>query len=150
MAKNCSVRLVRAELLAIAVSAGLALPGLVAAQCGALILAPAKQQIESSAIVLVYAPSESPLPVGQHFSLQVQVCLKDPAARVMTLQVDADMPAHRHGMNYRPKVERLESGVFHAQGMMFHMPGTWRVMFEVLASDANGRVTRLDQTVQVQ
>ena len=40
------------------------------------------------------------------------------------------MPAHRHGMNYRATVSTLSPGVYRAEGLMFHMPGRWRVIFD--------------------
>ena len=45
--------------------------------------------------------------------------------------VDAWMPEHRHGMNYRPTVTRLAPGRWRAEGLMFHMPGRWELVFTV-------------------
>ena len=47
------------------------------------------------------------------------------------LKVDAEMPAHRHGMNYRTTVQSLGGGRWRADGLMFHMPGRWRFLFEL-------------------
>ena len=52
-----------------------------------------------------------------------------------SLAVDADMPAHRHGMNYRASVTALGDGRFRADGLMFHMAGRWRILFDLPASD---------------
>jgi hypothetical protein len=62
------------------------------------------------------------------------------------LRVDADMPAHRHGMNYRPTLELQPEGRFIAQGLMLHMPGRWRIRFEI---EADGRRQWLEQTVDL-
>jgi hypothetical protein len=43
-------------------------------------------------------------PVGRHFGLDIVVCARAGARAAGGLRVDADMPAHRHGMNYRPTV----------------------------------------------
>ena len=46
------------------------------------------------------------------------------------------MPVHRHGMNYRPTIRLLGGGRYGVDGLMFHMPGRWRFVFE-LASGAD-------------
>ncbi len=75
--------------------------------------------------------TERPIRVGQPFSIRVRVC----GEGITGVSVDADMPAHRHGMNYRPQpgpLETLPTGVArHFEGLLFHMPGEWRVRFVV-------------------
>jgi hypothetical protein len=56
----------------------------------------------------------------------------------VALRVDADMPAHRHGMNYRTTVTALGDGRFRAEGLMFHMAGRWRLLFDLPAPTAAG------------
>ena len=85
-------------------------------------------RLESPRFVLAYRASE--LSVGRHFALEVAACAKSGAAPE-TLKVDAHMPEHRHGMNYRPEVKRLAPGRWHAEGLMFHMPGKWELVFFV-------------------
>ena len=94
----------------------------------------------------VFVPSLWPTPVGQHFSLQLQVCT-DPGTTLPTeVRVDADMPAHRHGMNYKPVIKAQGNGRFRVDGMMFHMAGQWQLAFEV----QSGKETlRLYHDVQV-
>lgn len=87
---------------------------------------------------LAFAPRPSPLPVGRHFALDIVLCAPAGQALPATLAVDADMPAHRHGMNYRATVKALGDGRsgearYAAEGLMFHMPGRWRLMFELPA-----------------
>ena len=45
--------------------------------------------------------------------------------------IDAHMPAHGHGMNYRPTATRDAPGRFRFTGLMLHMPGTWRLTFDL-------------------
>ena len=90
-------------------------------------------------------PAVRPLPVGRHFALEVQLCGTAPA--VSALRVDADMPAHRHGMNYRTTVQALGTGRWRAEGLMLHMPGRWRFIVEF---DTSGGVQRLTHEVDVQ
>jgi hypothetical protein len=78
--------------------------------------------------------------VGRHFAIEVQVC---PADAVL-VRVDATMPEHRHGMNYRPSVKSLGNGHWRAEGLMFHMPGHWALQLDVQAA---GRTERLRDTI---
>ena len=61
--------------------------------------------------------------------------------------VDARMPEHRHGMNYRPRVVRKSEGVYVAEGLLFHMPGLWQLMFDV---DRGGRMERLMTDIELE
>ena len=92
-------------------------------------------------LAAAFVPDPAPWAVGRHFSLRGVVC--GPAR---LLRVDADMPAHRHGMNYQPALQRQDDGRFTAQGLLFHMPGQWRVRLEV---EVQGRRLWLEQTVDV-
>jgi hypothetical protein len=78
--------------------------------------------------------------VGRHFAIEVQVC---PADAVLA-RVDATMPEHRHGMNYRPSLKPLGGGRWRAEGLMFHMPGTWALRLDVQAA---GRTESLRDTI---
>jgi hypothetical protein len=79
--------------------------------------------------------------VSRHFALRGELC---GAGRL--LRVDADMPAHRHGMNYRPTLSLQPDGSFVAQGLLLHMPGRWRIRFEI---ETDGRRHWLEQTVDL-
>jgi cytochrome c peroxidase len=57
------------------------------------------------------------------------------------VKVDAQMPEHRHGMNYAPEVKALGPGRWRAEGLMFHMPGKWAFIFEVRAAGKTDRMT---------
>jgi hypothetical protein len=88
------------------------------------------QRVAQQGWVLAWRSEPSPLPVGQPFALRGQLCAP-PGQRATALRVDADMPAHRHGMNYRARTELGADGQFHSQGLLWHMPGRWRLLFEV-------------------
>jgi hypothetical protein len=116
----------------------------VAQECGASLSAAGKQKTVQGTQEIVYVPNVWPIPVGKHFSLNVQVCGSAPALT----KVDADMPAHKHGMNYKPVITALApagSGMYRIDGLMFHMPGQWRLTFDLAASPA----TRLSQNLMV-
>lgn len=77
-----------------------------------------------------------PIAVGRQFALEVQVC---PADAVVS-RVDATMPEHRHGMNYRPSVHALGGGRWRAQGLLFHMSGVWELRLDVQAGGVSERL----------
>ncbi len=78
----------------------------------------------------------APIVVGRHFAIDVQLC---PASAVLA-RVDATMPEHRHGMNYRPGVQPLGAGRWRVDGLMFHMPGRWELRLDVQADGAGERL----------
>lgn len=82
----------------------------------------------------------APIAVGRHFALDLRVC---PADAVLE-RVDAVMPEHRHGMNYRPSVKALGDGRWRAEGLMFHMAGRWELRLDVAQG---GRTERLREAI---
>ena len=105
----------------------------VSAMCGDDLPAATRQHIRAQDAVLVFAPVPGTITVGKHFSLDVRLCSAAATAntKLRLLKVDADMPAHRHGMNYLATVRSAGAGAYRAEGLMFHMPGVWRLSFDV-------------------
>lgn len=99
-------------------------------------------QVESERYVLAYRTKPDKIAVGQHFSMDLIVCAKGGQPAPENLRVDAHMPEHRHGMNYRTTVKGADGGRFLAEGFMFHMPGRWEFVFEVRSGGKTDRVTR--------
>ena len=95
---------------------------------------------EGDGVRIAFAARPAPVPLGTHFELVLAPC--DAARGASALQVDADMPAHRHGMNYRATVTPLRDGVYRAQGLLFHMPGRWRVIVDITLDGQRRRATR--------
>ena len=60
---------------------------------------------------------------------------------VREIKIDATMPAHGHGMNYRPVATVAAPGHYRFTGLMLHMPGTWRVTIDVLRGTKRTRLT---------
>ena len=89
---------------------------------------------------LSYQLKPNEIRTGQPFAMTITVCGPDARPFTGTLQVDAVMPAHRHGMNYRPTVRRLEPGVYRADGMLFHMRGHWQFRFALGADNGTVRL----------
>lgn len=90
------------------------------------------------------------LPVGEirvsePFDLEICLTVSGATPEGGVLEVDAVMPAHGHGMNYRSEVQLLEPGHFIAEGMLFHMPGKWEIRFDfVRESGKTTFVSRVD------
>ena len=99
-------------------------------------------RLESPRFVLAFKPDA--IAVSQHFSLDIAVCAKS-AAPIESLKVDAQMPEHRHGMNYSPAVKQTGPGRWRAEGLMFHMPGKWEFAFEVRADGKTDRLVSVFQ-----
>jgi hypothetical protein len=95
-------------------------------------------RVEAPGIVVVFRTLPPVIEIGRHFSVETLVC-GDGTTPVLT-RVDATMPDHRHGMNYRPTLAARGAGRYVAEGLMFHMPGRWELTFDV---ESAGRRTRL-------
>ena len=80
------------------------------------------------------------IPMAQHFAIEVQLCEGGTPSAAALGKLDATMPEHRHGMNYRPRIAPLGNGRFRADGMMFHMSGRWRLEFELQTSGGSLRL----------
>jgi len=72
--------------------------------------------------------AEPSIKVSEPFALAITLC---GAGTPVLVRVDAGMPAHRHGMNYRPSLSAVGPGVWRAEGMVFHMPGAWEVRLDL-------------------
>lgn len=75
--------------------------------------------------------SAAAIPMARPFGLDIQLCEGDAAAKARLAKVDATMPEHRHGMNYRPRISAVGDGRYRVEGLMFHMSGRWQLEFEL-------------------
>jgi hypothetical protein len=99
------------------------------AACGADLAGAARA--ESARYTVAYRTRPDPLKVSQHFAIELAVCAKPGASAPDSVEVDARMPEHGHGMSYRARVRALGEGRYRAEGLMFHMPGRWELVFDV-------------------
>jgi hypothetical protein len=88
-------------------------------------------RVESARVALSYRTSPPKIAVGQPFVLELAACAKQGAPVSSGIKLDAQMPEHRHGMNYRPSVEPLGGGRYRSEGWLFHMPGRWEFIFDM-------------------
>jgi hypothetical protein len=102
-------------------------------------------RLAESGVVLVFKPSIVPIPVGQPFGVDFVLCPSTPAPD--EVRVDALLPEHRHGMNYRASVRSLGAQRYRAEGLLFHMPGRWDLIFDVRRGNT---VLRLSQALQLE
>lgn len=83
-----------------------------------------------------------PIVTGRHFALDIAICPKPGARAPESLRVDASMPEHRHGMNYKPSIKEQQGGRYRAEGLIFHMAGRWELVLEVRAAGSTERLSR--------
>jgi len=94
-------------------------------------------------LMLHYRIKSPPLTVAQHFSMQFLLCRDETVLAIEGFRLDALMPAHGHGMNYKASIDLLDDGMVEASGLLFHMPGQWRVTVNLIY-DGIARQTQLD------
>ncbi len=102
------------------------------------------KKLESPRYALAYRTEPEKISVGKHFSVELALCADKGAPPPESVKVDAHMPEHRHGMNYKPSVTAQPGGRYRAEGLMFHMAGRWEFVFELRAA---GKTDRLTQSI---
>lgn len=109
------------------------------------------QMLESADYVVAYRAQPAKIEVGKHFALDIVTCAKGKAPALSSVAVDAFMPEHGHGMNYKAVVKargnprdarRVVDTHFRVEGLMFHMPGRWDLYFDVQGAGGTERLTR--------
>jgi hypothetical protein len=101
--------------------------------------------MRSTAHAVAWRAEPPVIVVGRLFTVELAVCSTSTA--IDSVAIDAEMPAHRHGMNYRASLVALGNGRYRAEGLMFHMPGHWRVTVELRAG---ATVERLSDDVTIE
>jgi len=87
------------------------------------------QRLEGKQHVVAWR-APAPVPLAQFFTIEFAACARG-GDEIRPPRVDATMPQHGHGVNYRPTVEALGNGRFRASGLLLHMPGAWQLSFVV-------------------
>ena len=129
---------------ALALAALLAAAGAAGAadDCAAKLKSPHALRADGEGYTVAFAPRPAPLGTGRHFALDIAVCPAPGVPPPKALRVDADMPAHQHGMNYRVTVAARGQGLYRAEGLLLHMPGRWRFIFDLALDGRSARLTR--------
>lgn len=98
-------------------------------------------RINNGGLTIAYRTEPEEIRVGKPFSVEVIACEADGEAPE-AISLDAGMPAHGHGMNYAPSMRKLGPGHAAFDGLVFHMPGSWAIRFEVTAGGKRMRVVQ--------
>ena len=104
-------------------------------------LANATRQALDDELVVYYRTEPATPVLTQHFSMLFRICRGGEAASVDWFKIDARMPAHNHGMNYRPRVSETPEGLYRVSGMFFHMPGLWRIAVDFRHGERKQRLS---------
>jgi hypothetical protein len=99
------------------------------------------QRVRSAGAEVAYRWEPAELKVGQFFAAEVVACRAPGPEPVGEIAIDATMPVHGHGMNYRPAARRAGAGHYRFTGLMLHMPGTWRITFDLVQGARRTRLT---------
>jgi hypothetical protein len=91
---------------------------------------------------IAYRWNPEKIEVGRFFEAEVVACRVPGAGAVSRIVIDAQMPAHGHGMNYRPKATQLAPGRFRFTGLMLHMAGQWQLTFDIFQGETRTRLSR--------
>ncbi|HIG26918.1 MAG TPA: hypothetical protein EYQ50_03655 [Verrucomicrobiales bacterium] len=92
---------------------------------------------------VTYKPNPNPIPLNDHFALEITVTSADKSELPANLiiEVDADMPTHKHGINTVPTIRSIGKGQFLAEGLLFHMAGDWEIYIDVIRGPVRERAT---------
>ena len=85
------------------------------------------REAKTKSFVVSLQTSPVQVPVNQHFSMEFTVRAADGTKIPEQIAVSADMPAHGHGMNTKPRLTALGANRWRVEGMLFHMPGAWEI-----------------------
>jgi hypothetical protein len=97
--------------------------------------------VYSDRYMLAFRPEPLRLEVGLPFALLMNVCTKRGGEPAELVRVDATMPEHKHGMNYATTIKANGDGRYQVDGLLFHMPGSWEVTFDVRSGGDIQRLT---------
>lgn len=97
--------------------------------------------VESESYVVEYSTDPSPAEVGEN---ELTLLIEDRAGRPVTdaeVTVEAWMEAHGHGTEKDPSVQYVEKGRYHVEGLVFQMPGEWRLDVQITVGDESEGVS---------
>jgi YtkA-like protein len=114
----------------------------VAAMCGVAHACgnPGDKLANGAHYTIAFKTAPAPIKTSEHFAIDLTVCPLGKAPMPRTVRVDASMPEHRHGMNYKPTIVAKGPGRYRAEGMLFHMSGRWEIAFEVVTGGTTERI----------
>ena len=97
-----------------------------------------KQSIEgNNGVILHYQLPKKSMSVGSFFSMDFDICKDSKSLPIQDLKINAMMPAHGHGMNYKTEITHLSNYQFKLKNLNFHMPGLWQITLKVITSSSS-------------
>jgi len=93
------------------------------------------RRVEEAGFVVGWRSVPSPIPMNEPFELVVRVWDADDPSLPLEdaqLRVRGWMPDHGHGMKRQARAVRQDDGSFRVSGLLFHMPGLWQLLFDVV------------------
>jgi hypothetical protein len=102
---------------------------------------PATKSTDGGGYSVTLSPVGGGILNNEHFSLALSIKPEKATSAPLKVVVDADMPAHRHGMNTKPELVEQGEGRYQVDGMLFHMAGEWVITVDVGSGEASERVT---------
>ena len=100
---------------------------------------------ERTSLKVLLDIQQRPIEVSSPFRVKIAACASV-GTPIKRLSINATMPRHGHGMNYQPTLTKVDGSHYLATGLLFHMPGLWRI--EVSAYRA-GETERFFYDVEV-
>ena len=101
------------------------------------------QTIVTPSYALSFMTVPETVKVGESFSIDWGVCVSDRSvSELRSVSVDAFMPEHNHGMNDKPTIIDKGHGLYHADGLMFHMSGQWDYIFILRTESSVARLSK--------
>ncbi|NKB32222.1 MAG: auxin-binding protein [Pseudomonadales bacterium] len=80
-----------------------------------------------------------PLVINQIHSWHLELNNSSGLVEDATITVEGGMPEHDHGLPTQPQVTaEISPGVYLIEGIRFHMPGAWQMLFTI---QVDGRTT---------
>jgi len=94
-----------------------------------------------SQYAITFSTLPEAVPLNESFALDIDIAPRSGGKMRAdaTLEVDAIMPEHGHGMNVQPAIKSLGGGRFRAEGLLFHMPGKWELHFDITRDGITSR-----------
>jgi len=86
-----------------------------------------------------YRSDPAPVPVGKLHRWTLHITRADGTPVTgATIEIDGDMPEHRHGLPTRPRVTReLGAGDYLVEGLKFQMGGWWVMDFDIRSAEGH-------------
>lgn len=79
-----------------------------------------------------YTPNPDPIPLNEHFEIEVRVESNHGNTVPKRIEIRADMPAHGHGINTEPSIQDNGDGTYSVKGLLFHMKGDWELYVDII------------------